>query len=299
MKYFLFLVLGFSFVFTASALRLDPRQMTNTGEFVPMRCEIWNDGCNDCEKTDLGYLCPPKTCATMGMGYCRQYDRVTQPRIIELEEAQKQIPPANCQRWFDGCNTCAHFANGGSSCTLMACESYAQPKCLDESNPPRLEPMDPKIPLNCTSWFDGCNTCAVVNGNSTVCTQRECMSLPSEAYCKFYEDKIDTDFEVPVTITPSGVPGVSSGWNPEEPVSSPPAKPNYKGIPFNCLSWFDGCNTCTVRNGQIGGCTRKFCSEISQSYCIKLWESPDPLRLSVPFSGNGSPSLNPTEPKPS
>ena len=29
-------------------------------------------------------------------------------------------------------------------------------------------------PLNCTSWFDGCNTCGVINGKLTMCTQMAC-----------------------------------------------------------------------------------------------------------------------------
>tara|TARA_B100001123_G_C15226861_1_gene993496 strand:+ start:677 stop:1312 length:636 start_codon:yes stop_codon:yes gene_type:complete len=30
-------------------------------------------------------------------------------------------------------------------------------------------------------------------------------------------------------------------------------------IPENCISWFDGCNTCSVVNGKIGGCTMMMC----------------------------------------
>ena len=30
-------------------------------------------------------------------------------------------------------------------------------------------------------------------------------------------------------------------------------------IPANCVSWFDGCNTCSVNNGQLGGCTMMMC----------------------------------------
>lgn len=30
-------------------------------------------------------------------------------------------------------------------------------------------------------------------------------------------------------------------------------------IPSSCTSWFDGCNTCSVKNGAISGCTKKAC----------------------------------------
>lgn len=40
--------------------------------------------------------------------------------------------PATCKSFYDGCNTCNRLADGGTACTRMACESYGQPKCLDE-----------------------------------------------------------------------------------------------------------------------------------------------------------------------
>lgn len=43
-------------------------------------------------------------------------------------------------------------------------------------------------------------------------------------------------------------------------------------IPSGCVSWFDGCNTCTVKNGVISGCTKKACKLDSNNqpkpYCI-------------------------------
>ena len=40
--------------------------------------------------------------------------------------------PASCKSFYDGCNTCNRLADGGTACTRMACESYGEPKCLDE-----------------------------------------------------------------------------------------------------------------------------------------------------------------------
>jgi len=31
------------------------------------------------------------------------------------------------------------------------------------------------------------------------------------------------------------------------------------GIPNDCTVWYDGCNTCVVNNGVLGGCTRLMC----------------------------------------
>lgn len=39
-------------------------------------------------------------------------------------------------------------------------------------------------------------------------------------------------------------------------------------IPEGCVSWFDGCNTCTVKDGAIGGCTKMACkSQTAEAAC--------------------------------
>merc|ERR1712072_1341115 len=55
---------------------------------------------------------------------------------------------------------------------------------------------------------------------------------------------------------------------PEAPDNSPPAVPCSNG----CKMWFDGCNTCTCDNeGEIGGCTKKYCPEptLKEPKCLK------------------------------
>ena len=41
-------------------------------------------------------------------------------------------------------------------------------------------------------------------------------------------------------------------------------------IPMNCISWYDGCNTCRVRNGQMGRCTRLMCFREDNPYCLEF-----------------------------
>ena len=45
---------------------------------------------------------------------------------------------------------------------------------------------------------------------------------------------------------------------------------NGNCIENNCMSWYDGCNRCMVRNGQINGCTRMFCMKQHQgkAHCM-------------------------------
>ena len=40
------------------------------------------------------------------------------------------------------------------------------------------------------------------------------------------------------------------------------------GIPPDCVSWNDGCNTCDVKGGQLGACTEMACFEESTPYCV-------------------------------
>ena len=41
-------------------------------------------------------------------------------------------------------------------------------------------------------------------------------------------------------------------------------------IPADCASWFDGCNTCQVRNGNIGGCTMMMCFRQGNPHCLSF-----------------------------
>lgn len=45
----------------------------------------------------------------------------------------------------------------------------------------------------------------------------------------------------------------------DAPTQSPPA---------DCVSWFDGCNRCVVRDGQMVGCTRMMCVQTQAPRCL-------------------------------
>lgn len=48
-------------------------------------------------------------------------------------------------------------------------------------------------------------------------------------------------------------------------------------IPDNCLTFFDGCNTCQVRNGRADICTLMYCFQQSEPYCMHF--TTDDLRI--------------------
>ena len=43
---------------------------------------------------------------------------------------------------------------------------------------------------------------------------------------------------------------------------------NIPSIPSNCLTWYDGCNTCQVRNGEANMCTLMYCFVQNTPYCM-------------------------------
>ena len=89
------------------------------------------------------------------------------------------------------------------------------------------------IDEGCNTWFDSCNTCIVKKDNTLQCTEEICYHALSDAVCL---DGIGI-------ITPNPI------------------------IPKNCITWYDGCNTCTVNNGELQGCTLMMCITNSEPYC--------------------------------
>lgn len=56
-----------------------------------------------------------------------------------------------------------------------------------------------------------------------------------------------------------------------EPEPKPQVKPQVKpsrGIPKDCISWFDGCNRCLVKEGKVWGCTRRACFKQGETSCL-------------------------------
>jgi len=43
----------------------------------------------------------------------------------------------------------------------------------------------------------------------------------------------------------------------------------HNTIPNDCISWYDGCNTCMVNNGILGACTRMMCFRMDTPRCIQ------------------------------
>lgn len=64
----------------------------------------------------------------------------------------------------------------------------------------------------------------------------------------------------------------NSNWDENNIIFNirPPINNNPSEIPRGCSTWYDGCNTCQVNNGIIGGCTRMMCFRENPSYCASF-----------------------------
>ncbi len=93
-------------------------------------------------------------------------------------DSWKEIIPAECKAFNDGCNVCNKGEGDIIACTLMYCESYQKPVCLDEVA--ALETYDADswktiIPAECQTFNDGCNTCNKLEGaDDAACTRMAC-----------------------------------------------------------------------------------------------------------------------------
>ena len=149
----------------------------------------------------------------------------------------------------------------------------------------------PQIPANCVSWFDGCNTCSVNNGQIGICTMMMCFRQGTPE-CRAYsgghrrlsehysgENEVCGGF-MPTNMVHKCLPGLEC-VNTLGPMiadapgrckrlcpKDSPRRDQYGNcIDANCRSWFDGCNNCLVGgNGQLG-CSRKFCRYPTTAHC--------------------------------
>ena len=165
---------------------------------IPNNCGC-NSGCGtiDCSKHHLipeGYTCgghvyDEGSCdeglecvKTMGP-YVADSPGTCQPICNTIRDNWGNCIDEGCKTWFDSCNTC--MVNEGIilSCTEELCyHSISNAVCLDGLG--TISP-NPIIPNNCVTWFDGCNTCSVSNGELQGCTLMMCITN-TEPYCQVF-----------------------------------------------------------------------------------------------------------------
>lgn len=111
-----------------------------------------------------------------------------QPECLTSRDQWGNCIEEGCSSWFDGCNTCSIQQDGNQICTEITCydiNSMKSSRCLDESTNILPNPNRPSIPMNCVTWYNGCNTCSVLNGELQGCTLMMCFTQ-SDPYCQVF-----------------------------------------------------------------------------------------------------------------
>ncbi len=128
-----------------------------------------------------------------------QTGNVENTEVKYNQDSWKEIIPESCQTFNDGCNTCMKSENGEPACTMMACEEYSEPKCLDdevkqnEAENETTEESGVKNTENvptCDENSDGLTQCAVVpegeiEGIETELPENPITILPRDEAKKF------------------------------------------------------------------------------------------------------------------
>ena len=193
-------------------------------------CATWFDGCNKCKVTTDGKLgeCTKEFCDKNDKAYCAE-----KTGAVAKVKDTKQKALEKCAQWFNGCNYCDVQDGKLGKCTRNKCTLFRRPFC---KVPIETKYKDVVIEQkDCGVWYDGCNTCKVVNGELKDCTEVFC-ETPTKSYCQ------------------------------EKPNEIKKRKPV---VPAGCVDFFDGCNDCSVKNGKKQSCTAKTCVATGAAKCKK------------------------------
>jgi hypothetical protein len=173
-------------------------EIENTRTMCRGECNLNEDICDSFQNT----------CETDKDCHNEQFCRITQSRF-------NQEPLLGGRRLQNGpISICVNKSNEGETCGGYTMPEY-QTKCKDElecvnTRGPMIAdapgqckvPCDTnrrddygncinKIPDNCASWFDGCNTCQVTDGKADVCTLMYCFVQNIPKCNSFYNYKLN------------------------------------------------------------------------------------------------------------
>lgn len=183
------------------------------------------------------------------------------PRFAEFSECASACPKTCDNR--NELIACPAVCRRGCQCK----DGYIlhDGKCIKPRDCPALPAP---IPNYCSSYYDGCNTCAVENGKITACTKRACLTLEAPKcleykppkYCSSWFDGCNT-----CQVKPDGTIG---GCTKKACKKLSEPKCLKFQPPAACSSFSDGCNTCSVVNGELSACTEKACTVLKEPECL-------------------------------
>jgi len=93
----------------------------------------------------------------------------------DSSEDSSEVCGGGCLKWYDGCNICDCIKGKLKSCTKKKCDHPHPAYCQSYSDYQIHTQQHSRCDAGCKSWYDGCNKCSCENGETTMCTEKECL----------------------------------------------------------------------------------------------------------------------------
>ena len=152
------------------------------------RCPSWdckNINCNSDSDCHRNQFCRPTGNDNYPMVRGR---RMQQNECVDKvginETCGGMVPPQFQSRCLDELE-CVNTMGPMIADAPGQCKERCQPGEHRDQYGECIVPVEVTIPSNCATWFDGCNTCQVVNGQAQICTLMYCFTQ-NTPYCMNY-----------------------------------------------------------------------------------------------------------------
>ena len=195
-----------------------------------------------------------------------------------LNEETDYCPTSNIQTCRMACedpvcsnNQCAMRI--GNCCDFTCSDIIEDVKCPNECPPPAPCPM-PYLEANCLIVNPVTDHCGCTTGCPTVdCSHQPKISIGGTCggYMPYGMAGVCEDgLECVYTMGPmiADAPGTCQTiCQTARDNQGNCMDVNTPQIPKNCVTWYDGCNTCSIDHGEIQGCTMMYCFTQAEPYC--------------------------------
>lgn len=186
-------------------------------------------------------------------GFCR-------PTCPTVRDQWGNCVPDNCEVWNNGCNSCSYDNDIKSlvSCTEEVCYTV------------KHEPSCERYSTDVNGFFHCSQSVDVLSQlNSVCCTSGDmCLSGFPDRCSPECASLVNLVFTNCAPVLNLGDITDKSGFREfHQKCLDTSNSGGAKDIPVNCALWYDGCNTCSVSNGDINFCSRRMCLTMGEQSC--------------------------------